>query len=67
MWFLEVSWPVEQGKFEYATALAQRFLGTSLTLCGFLRRLPIRFQRSCFFGLEPQQETNSLLTQKAIS
>ena len=49
MWvFKEFPLPVEQGKFEYATAFALRFLGTSLTLCRFLRRLPIRFQRSFF-------------------
>jgi hypothetical protein len=50
MWFLEVSWPVEQGKFEYATALAQRFLRHEFNLVWFPQEVTYAFPTILFFS-----------------
>ncbi len=43
------------GKIRICYGIRPKILGTSLTLCGFVQELPIRFQRSCFFDPGPQQ------------
>ena len=55
------------GKIRICYGVSPRIFGHEFNLVWFPQEVTYPFQRSCFFGLEPQHETNSLLTQKAIS
>ena len=48
-------------------AFAPKIFGHEFNLVWFPQEVTYPFPTILFFGLEPQQETNSLLTQKAIS